>query len=176
MGSPWAGRLAATCLLLLLLAASNPPAAPAGEVKCAELEGLAPVDLFVQAAGASPWAVGTGYRALGSGLQASGLRGSDLLLVPARQVVAPFAPGPRGVRWDRSDRVASFLRGRDIISIHFPEGSAEARTAIVNGEAVRTRALLCQGRLYAPLDLLADGLGLAYRWEDDDSVVVMTER
>lgn len=166
MRSPWAGRLAATCLLLLLLAALSLPAVPAGGVECAELEGLAAVDLFVQVAGAAPRWVGTGYRA----------RGSDLLLVPARQVVAPFAAGPRGVRWDRSDRVASFLRGNDIISIHFPQGSASARTAVVNGEAVRTEALLCEGRLYAPLDLLADGLGLMYRWEPQGSVVVSAQR
>lgn len=157
--SPDAGDLAARREERAELAAAAEGDAGEG---CALLVGLEPVDLLVRREGGSPGRVGTGYRE----------PGSDRVLAPVRRLVAPLAPGPLGVHWEEGSRTATMLREGSVLSIHFPHNRNRSAVAIVNGEAVGADAALCEGRLYAPLRLLAGGLNLRVRWRDARSIVV----
>jgi hypothetical protein len=141
--------------------------AEAGE-GCEPLAGLKPVDLVVRLPdGRSGWA-GTAYWERIS--EQEPVR--DRILVPIRRLITPLAPDPLGVTWDEATRTAALLREGSVLSIHFPEGRSRTALAVVNGEAVGTEALLCEGRTYASLGLVAESLALRWRWRDGRSILV----
>lgn len=130
---------------------------------CAKLAELKPVDLVVRLADGRTAQVGSGYREPEQ---------EERILAPVRGVIPPFAPGPWGLTWDATRRTAAMLREGEVLSIHIPEGRGWAGAAVLNGEVVGAEAVLCEDRLYVSLRLLADGLGLRYRWRDAHSILV----
>ncbi|MFZ5817151.1 MAG: hypothetical protein ACOY93_17960 [Bacillota bacterium] len=139
---------------------------PAAGEGCARLAALRPVELLVRLPGGPARRVGTGYR------EPDG----PLVLAPVRPLVSPLAPGPLGVHWEEGVRTASLLREGRVLSIHFPEGRERSAVAILNGEVVGAEAFLCEGRLFASLQLLAEGLDLTFRWHDARSILVEPRR
>lgn len=176
MAKRWLGRIVAALLLLSIPAAAwwrapeAPPftleAAPAVQAEagagCGRLAELEPVELVVRLPDGTVGLAGTGYRD----------PEDELVMAPVRRLITPLAPGPWGLFWDRPSRTASMLREGQVLSIHLPEGREMSAVAVLNGEPVGAAALLCQDRLYASLRLLADGLGLRYRWRDARSILV----
>lgn len=146
------------------LPAAEPAAVidPGAGEGCARLAGLDLVDLVVRLEeGVTGW-VGQGH------LDPESMR----VLAPVRRLFTPLASGPLAIHWEESIRTVSLLREGSVLSIHFPEGRESSAIAVVNGEVVGAEAVLCEGRLYASLGLLSEGLNLRVRWRDDRSLLV----
>lgn len=133
----------------------------AGEA-CAALAGLEPVELLIRLEAGGPVRAGIGYRDTAR----------ERVLAPARSLVSPLAPGPLSVYWEEASRTATMLREGSVLSIHFPRRRDRSTIAIMNGEVVGAESVLCQDRLYVPLRLLTDGLGLRFRWRSARSILV----
>lgn len=127
-----------------VLGGGTPTGSPAPAAGCPPLAEAEPLTVTVRGKDGRAYGA-TGYR-LGNG-QA---------LVPVRGLLEGAGP----TYWDEPGQTVSLLGPRDVLSVHFRGGRAEARTAILNGKPVAVYAVRCGAQVFLPADLAAAVLQL----------------
>lgn len=97
---------------------------------------------------------------------------TDRAMVPVRALLAVLSTSPGGVQWNDATRTATFVRGTHTLAFQFPAGHQDTTVAVVDGESRASQAVLCNGKVYAPVRQVAGALGVGIRWYQDRIVVV----